>query len=104
MSEANYLQQLARLIRKELPSQSVPTDFDTEPLFLAYAVLLKARGTEVTPQDVHNAWVAWMLTFNPEHEALVPYEDLPADVARQDDKYVEAIRRVASTEAANQER
>ncbi|MGY0002598.1 DUF7701 domain-containing protein [Micromonospora sp. I033] len=101
MSEGNYLQRLARLIRDEVPSRSVPTEFDTEPLFLAYAVLLKACGTSVTPQDVHNAWVAWMLTYDPGHEALVPYEDLPVDVAKQDDKYVEAIRRVASIEGAS---
>ncbi|WP_446430668.1 DUF7701 domain-containing protein [Polymorphospora lycopeni] len=96
MSRENYLRRLAQLIRDEIPTRSVPSNFDTEPLFLTYAVLLRARGTAVTAQDVHNAWVAWMLTCDPNHEALVPYEDLPPDVARQDDKYVEAIRRVAA--------
>lgn len=104
MSEENYLHRLARLIRDEVPSRSVPSDFNTEPLFLTYAVLLKASGTDVTPQDVHNAWVAWMLAFDPQHEALVPYEELPADVAAQDDKYVEAIRRVAAREEASRKR
>lgn len=68
---------------------------DTAELFRIYAVLLLARGQEVSPADVHNAWVAWMSGLDKSHEALVPYTDLAADVAAQDRPYVEAIRAVA---------
>lgn len=36
-------------------------DEDTSSLFRIYAVSLLAKGEEVTREDVHNAWIAWML-------------------------------------------
>lgn len=91
----NYLDGIARLIRQEVPSRAVPSSLSTNSLFRIYAVLLEARGQDVTAQDVHNAWVAWMLEHDPSHPAVVPYEELPAHIAAQDEIYVAAIRRVA---------
>lgn len=68
---------------------------DTAALFRSYAVLLLAKGTSVTKADVHNAWVAWMAGREPEHDALVAYPELGADVAAEDEPYVSAIHRVA---------
>ena len=81
----------------------MPDDKNTIPLFRMYAVLLIALGAAVTADDVHNAWVCWMLAEDPGHPALVPYSQLPRSVAAQDDDYVAAIRAVAS-KVANQER
>ncbi|MHB8188563.1 MAG: DUF7701 domain-containing protein [Dermatophilaceae bacterium] len=89
-----YLDDLAQAIRDQVPNSKLPHE-DTRGLFRLYAVLLLGLGTHVTAADVHNAWVAWMCDRDASHESLVAYEALPADVAREDEPYVEAIRRVA---------
>src|SRR5579875_2607833 len=94
-SEA-YLDRIARMIRNEVPSRAMPATADTAPLFRIYAVLLEALGSAVTARDVHNAWVAWMLDQDPEHQSLVPFDALPAETAREDEAYVHAIHRVAA--------
>ena len=55
-----YLEQLAAEIRQAVPEQAMPQD-DAIDLFAIYAVLLLAKGEAVRSEDVHNAWVAWML-------------------------------------------
>jgi len=92
----NYLDAIAAMIRDEVPSRALPPTKGTESLFRIYAVLLQAKGSQVSSQDVHNAWVAWMAGRDDDHSALVAYEELPEDVAREDDVYVAAIRRVAT--------
>jgi hypothetical protein len=94
MGVVNYLSKLATQIRAEVPESNLP-DADTEPLFLMYAVLLLAKGAEVEPHDVHNAWAAWMTQRNEDHESLSEFSELPESVQRQDLPFVEAIRRVA---------
>ena len=93
-SEVNYLDAVAALIRSYVPTEVVPRE-DTDLLFRIYAVLVMAGGESVTPADVHNAWVAWRLERDQGHDAFVPFEDLPADVAREDMPFVTAIRKAA---------
>lgn len=76
-----------------MPPGKLPEE-DTHELFGLYAVLALAKGEKVDAADVHNAWVTWMSAREPEHEALVPFEMLPASVAAQDAPYVDAIRSV----------
>lgn len=95
----NYLDDIANKIRAAVPPSHLPHD-DTHDLFRMYALLLLAKGTSVNAVDVHNAWVAWMAGREPQHESLMPFRDLPSDVAVQDAPYVEAIRAVASTHEA----
>lgn len=90
----SYLDDLADAICSEAPELQVPSE-DAAMLFRMYAVLLLGLGTSVRPADVHNAWVAWMSERQPDHPSLVPYDELPSSVAREDDAYVEAIHRVA---------
>lgn len=89
-----YLDELAEAIRQAVPSEALPGG-DTVPLFRMYAVLLLAKGDQVTRADVHNAWVAWMAGRNREHESLVPFSDLAAQTQAEDSPYVIAIRTVA---------
>lgn len=91
----NYIQRLAQEIRHEVPEGKLPHE-DMEALFLAYATLLLAKGGQVAPADVHNAWAAWMTTIDPSHEALKPFEELDTDTRQQDSPYLVAIRTVAS--------
>jgi hypothetical protein len=89
-----YLARLAERIRQAVPAEALP-DEDTSGLFLIYAVLLLAKGEEVTREDVHNAWVAWMTSRGEAHEAIVPFEELPLETRGEDSPFVAAIRAVA---------
>jgi hypothetical protein len=91
----NYLREIADSIRSEVPGALIP-DESTDSLFLAYALLALAKGTDVTGEDVHDAWTAWKLMRGEEHKSMVPYRDLPEATRREDDPYVKAIRRVAT--------
>ncbi len=91
----NYLQRLAEHICAEVPNAYLPSG-DTNGLFLLYAVLLLAKGEEVTREDVHNAWTAWMLLQGRRHEAIVPYRELPQEKQDEDSPFMLAIRHVAS--------
>jgi hypothetical protein len=90
-----YLDEIADRIRSHVPEESLPRD-NVEALFRLYAVLLRAKGPEVTQSDVHDVWSAWTSGRARDHESLVPYEDLPNDVQEEDRVFVEAIRRVCT--------
>ena len=89
-----YLDELAEIIRQHVPPELVP-DADDEDLFRLYALLLRAKGSDVTLSDVHDAWSSWMARQNPEHVSLLPYEELPTDVQQQDRAFAEAVRLTA---------
>ncbi|OLZ68620.1 hypothetical protein AV521_21075 [Streptomyces sp. IMTB 2501] len=93
-----YLDSLAALIRSCLPPHAKPPAY-SDGLFRLYAVLLLAKGDQVTDEDVHNAWCAWMQTVNSDHKALIPFSDLDPATRAADTPYTEAIhaatRRVA---------
>jgi hypothetical protein len=90
----SYIADIAAEIRAIVPSELLP-EGETDELFLIYAVLVLAKGDAVDGHDIHNAWAAWMSTQDPSHESIVPYDDLPADVRREDDPFVNALREVA---------
>lgn len=92
-----YLDDLAARIRSEVPAEYLP-DGDTSLLFRLYALLALAKGAEVTTEDVHNAWAAWMQERNPEHRSLRPFDALDAATREQDQPYVRAIRRAVGRE------
>jgi hypothetical protein len=89
-----YLDTLAEEIRGAVAEDVLP-DQDTSSLFRTYAVLMLAKGEEVTREDVHNAWVAWMLDKGERHESLVPYAKLPAETQAEDSPFMVAVRTVA---------
>jgi hypothetical protein len=97
-----YLESLASEIRAAVPGDLLP-DGPVDDLFTVYAVLLLAKGDSVTGEDVHNAWVAWMLTQNKMHESMVPFSSLPANVRDEDSPYVRAIRSVVRTRPNTQD-
>jgi hypothetical protein len=90
----NYLQKIAAEIRNNVPEDALPKE-DTSQLFLIYAVLLLARGDDVSRADVHNAWAAWMSTRSEDHESIVPFSELPPETQAQDSAFMIAIRAAA---------
>jgi len=86
-----YLDHLAESIRRHIPSDRLP-DGDSGALLRLYAVLLRAKGTNVTESDVHDAWSAWMAARDAQHDSLRPYDELAKNVQQQDSLFVAAIR------------
>jgi hypothetical protein len=82
----NYVQTLKTEIAKELPG--LPED-----LLNLYTMLGLHCGVWVDNEEVHDAWSVWQNTVNPEHPALIPYDQLSAEKQELDTKYTEAIIR-----------
>ncbi len=88
----NYLQRDAERIKQALPEgTSVPDNSDS--LFVIYAVLMRAKGVDVTASDVHDAWSAWMMKQDPKHEAIRPYEELDPETKAEDEPFLLAIKK-----------
>jgi hypothetical protein len=91
-----YLDAIAARIADELGPEALPEHERTQQLLRSYAVLARAKGTAVTPEDIHDAWVAWMAEIEPDHEALKPYAALDDQTRREDEPFVAAVRAVAA--------
>lgn len=91
---SSYLDQVAAEIRRTADPDAALSDEDL-PLYRIYAVLLLAKGQDVTAEDVHNAWSAWASEHEPESRNLLPFKELSLRVQRKDQVYVEAIHQVA---------
>ena len=89
-----YLDTLALDIKRAVSQGAMP-DEHVSALFLSYAVLLLAKGEQVSEEDVHNAWVAWMESKGETHEAMVPFDELSPEKRAEDAPFVLAIREVA---------
>ena len=94
----NYLDVVAIRIRDQVPSNMLP-EHDSTDLFRGYALLALTKGTAVSREDVHNAWVAWMLSRGEQHESMVPFAELDASTQNEDSPFVTAIRSVAADTA-----
>ena len=89
-----YLTLIAQRIREALPA-GVKVPDDSDSLFLLYALLATATGTNTTLCDIHNAWAIWQVSKNPSHRALVPFEKLTVGKREEDKPFLEATLRVA---------
>lgn len=89
-----YLDNITERIRSHIPPDRMPDDNADELLHL-YAVLARAKGTDVTESDIHDAWSAWMSSRDPEHESLVTFEELTPEVREQDTIFANAVRQAA---------
>jgi hypothetical protein len=90
----NYLDKLGAEIQRIADPDAVPPDADL-PLYRIYAVLLLAKGNDVTLKDVHNAWAAWASDHDPGNRNLLPFKELSLSVQLKDQLYVDAIHQVA---------
>lgn len=85
----NYVEEIADRIRSHLAPDIVPED--SYPLLLIYAVLARAKGTDTTLEDVHDAWTAWMSMQGKRHDSCVPFAELPDEVKHEDEPFLRAI-------------
>lgn len=93
----NYIEEIAQKIKEQVPKDHLPSSDRLQLLFDMYAVLLLAKGMDVTGEDVHNAWAAWMSQDDATHKSIKPFDSLSPDIQQEDEPFVEAVRRVAST-------
>ena len=96
MDDENYIRDLAGQIRIKVDGSELP-DQGLDELFDSYAVLALSKGTNVTNEDVHNAWSAWATKYDPSNTSLVPFNELPDNVKQEDSRFTSAIREVATS-------
>ena len=94
MPSSSYIAELADRIQSRVPDDRIPAD--SWSLFLMYAVLARAKGTDVTSEDVHDAWVAWCDTQGLDNPNTVPFAHLDARTQAKDDVFTTAIRLAAA--------
>jgi len=86
-----YIDEIAKRIEASLDSKDRPKSNGHE-LYRLYALLALVKGRDVSLSDVHNAWSVWISASQPEHPALIPFEDLNEEQRMQDAPYAAAIR------------
>lgn len=89
---SDYISELASKIRAHVPANRCPDEPHRDRLFRLYAVLAMGKGIDTTAEDVHNAWVAWMVEIDAEHPSLRPFSQLGDEDQEQDAPFLEAIR------------
>jgi len=90
----NYLQEVVGKLRSRIGEDALPPDHVDE-LLRIYAVLCLTVGEACSPQNVHDAWSAWMTGINPGHESVVPFDQLSQAVQLEDLPYLNAIHDVS---------
>lgn len=91
----SYIDTLAYEVQRTAEPDAISHQEDL-PLYRFYAVLVLAKGIDVTAEDVHNAWAAWASEHDPGHRNLLPFKELSLSVQHKDQLYVDAIHLVAS--------
>ncbi|OUS84916.1 hypothetical protein [Rhodococcus sp. NCIMB 12038] len=91
----NYIDRVAAMIEDTLDPSYRP-DTHGADLYRLYAILALGQGINTRLADVHNAWSVWMITQNPEHPAIVPFDELSEEKQSEDAPFLDAIREVSS--------
>lgn len=94
--EENYIEDISAQIRAKIDPAKLPND-GLDQLFASYALLALSKGTQVTNEDVHDAWSSWATQFDPENDSLVPFDELSPETQSQDTMFRDAIRQVAES-------
>lgn len=83
-----YVEKLMEQARIEIPD--CPDD-----LLRLYCLLVLTLGVDTSRQDVHDAWALWSMDTEPDHPAIVPFDELTPDVQDLDEPYTDAIHRLS---------
>lgn len=85
---SNYIEQVRADLAKRI---------DVEPALLdLYTLLAIVRGAQTTWEDVHDAWSVWANQTQPNHQSIVPFDELSKRVQEMDKEYADAIKATAS--------
>ena len=96
MRESTYIERVAQAIWWASGEIGPWYPANEAALWLGYAVLCIAKGSETTSSDVHQAWSAWAVgAHGGVHRSLIPFGQLSPEVQAYDDWYRDAIRDVS---------
>ena len=98
-----YIEDVADEIHRRLPTRLQSPDRE-RGLYLIYAVLVLTVGEQVTREDVHNAWAAWMAFEGRIYTSVKPFLDLSAADQERDEPFRKAIQEVARLYARQRSR
>lgn len=68
---------------------------DERRLLDLYTLLVMVKGEDVTLEDIHDAWAVWRSRTQADHDSIVPFSGLSAEVQSYDEPYAEAVRAAA---------
>lgn len=84
----NYISHARTVLERALPGED-PALMDL------YLLLVLVVGPSADRGHVHDAWAIWRSRTRPDHQSIVPFDDLTEAVAQLDDPYVRGIQEAA---------
>jgi hypothetical protein len=96
--EGNYIEKVSIELADELGWLEKIQDPTWEylPLLDLYTLLVFTKGEGCTLEDIHDAWSIWCNVEDPKHRSLKPFDELTLEVQLLDEKYCDAVRKVAA--------
>lgn len=87
-------------IKKALKQDELPEEH-VDSLMKLYAHLALTKGKTTSLENVHDAWSYWTLKNcdNPDHESLVPFDELTKKIQDYDEPYAKAIRKSSGSKS-----
>lgn len=95
----NYLDAAAQRVKQELAPDLRP-EIRADELYRLYGLLTLIKGADCSLRDVHDAWSAWMTAQRPDHDALIPFDELSPELQKKDRPYLMAILRASENGAS----
>lgn len=89
----NYIQAIQKELEKELEMENTPY----EGLLEVYSLLVLVVGENCTNENIHDAWSVWQNKTRPNHHSLILFDQLAKDVQDLDEKYKQAVIKVAKS-------
>jgi len=96
MSDKSYTDEIASKIRLLIDPSKLPAD-GLDELFDSYALLALSKGSDVTNEDVHDAWSIWASKFDSNNPSIKPYDELDTETKSEDTIFTDAIRKVSKS-------
>ncbi len=87
----NYIQKIEKALDDILKMRFT----DYVGLLEVYTLLVFTVGVDCTNEHIHNAWSIWQSKTEPNHKALIPFNELTEEVQDLDSKYRDAVIKVS---------
>lgn len=85
---SNYVQEKIDALKERHPNMP-------DELVDLYVLLAFVKGSDVTLEDVHDAWSVWKNRIRPDHRSLIPFDELTVEIQNLDQRYADSISSIA---------